>query len=61
MENHARIGGTVNTSPAKPTIHMMLSWSKMMQNIMRIPAFNPAVNIIFSVLVSVFNPNMRSI
>jgi hypothetical protein len=40
---------------------MTLSWSKMMQNIMRTPAFNPAVNIIFSVLVSVFSPNMRSI
>ena len=60
MENHARIGGTVKINAAKPTIHIMLSWSRMMQNITKMPVFNPAVNIIFSKVVSVLSPNMRS-
>lgn len=56
MENHIRIGGTVNTNAAKPTIHSTLSWSKMTPNMMRMPVFRPAVNIIFSDRLRPCNP-----
>jgi hypothetical protein len=53
VENHHRIGGTVKTTIATPTIHMTLSWSRIMTNIIRTPVFNPAVNMDFSDCFSV--------
>jgi hypothetical protein len=57
VENHIRIGGTVNTSAAKPTIHITLSCNRMMQNITSTPVFRPAVNIVFSDCLRVCNPS----
>jgi hypothetical protein len=56
VENHIRIGGTVNTSAAKPTIHITLSCNKITPNMMRMPVFIPAVNIIFSERLRPCNP-----
>ena len=53
MENHHRIGGTVNTTNATPTIHITLSCSRIITNIIRTPVFNPAVNMVFSDCFSV--------
>lgn len=60
MENHIRIGGTVNTNAAKPTIHNTLSRSRMMTNMIKTPVFSPAVNIVFSDCLRVCNPSARS-
>jgi hypothetical protein len=59
VENHHRIGGTVKTTIANPTIHITLSCRRMTTNIINTPVFNPAVNIIFSEGVKVFNPRTR--
>lgn len=60
MENDIRIGGTVKTSAANPTIHIMLSWSRITKNMTKTPVFNPAVNIDFSDCFSVCSPRARS-
>ena len=56
MENHHRIGGTVKIIPANATVHNRDFWSRIITNIISIPAFSPAVNIIFSIGLRVSNP-----